>query len=60
MDKEDILNAYLRGQKDCLSTLRDAFDKATQINGANAILIDDVFAMLDHVDQSIEKEKGDE
>lgn len=58
--KNEMFEAYLRGQKDAVDNLLDAFTEIQNLNGANAIMIDDVFDLLNTLKSNVVKEKGDE
>jgi hypothetical protein len=58
--KSEIFKAYLRGQKDTTDTLINTFEEFQKLNGANAIMIDDVFDILNTLKGNVVKEKGDE
>lgn len=57
--KNEIFKAYLRGQKDAVDTLLDTFTEAQNLNGANTIMIDDVFDILNTLKSNVVKEKGE-
>ncbi len=57
--KNEIFKAYLRGQKDAVDTLLDTFTEAQNLNGANTIMIDDVFDILNTLKTNVVKEKGE-
>lgn len=54
--KSEIFKAYLRGQKDTTDTLINTFEEFQKLNGANAIMIDDVFSIINLLKNSIEKD----
>lgn len=58
--KNEMFEAYLRGQKDAVDTLLDTFTEVQNLNGANAVMIDDVFNILNTLKNNVVKEKGDE
>jgi hypothetical protein len=57
--KNEMFEAYLRGQKDAVDTLLDTFTEVQNLNGANAIMIDDVFDILNTLKSNVVKEKDE-